>query len=114
MGYRLVNGMRPLEWLKWAILQETNECIEWPFTLDDKRGYGLVRYNKHTYCIVRTHRLALHLHTGLPLSTPLQAAHECDNPPCVNVKHLKWVTCAVNNQERVLMLRRRSRACQTK
>lgn len=64
-------------------------CWPWLGSTGHGFGYGCFRDRGRTYM---AHRFALHLVTGEPLDTPLQALHSCDNPPCVNPAHLRWGT----------------------
>ena len=45
---------------------------------------------------VYVHRLVLWCYVGLPRNEKMVAAHICDNPNCINPKHLYWVTKRVN------------------
>lgn len=61
-----------------------NGCIEWQGTRT-AAGYGQVKYNGKTS---RAHRVAWMIQLGeIPEGKLLM--HQCDNPRCVNVAHLK-------------------------
>lgn len=87
-----------LAWLAKAMLLETDDCIEWPYTLSTS-GYGIVRYQGRQ---TPAHALALIL-SGQPKPDAPQnlALHWCDNPPCVNVRHLRWGSNLDNAADRV-------------
>jgi len=86
-----------------------SECWEWQGKTEDrssnpqKRGYGRF-YDKHGKRNIRTHRYAYEQQHG-PVPQGLEIDHLCDNPPCVNPKHLKAVTHS-NNWKRTHILRK--------
>ena len=88
-------------WSKVSI-REKDEC--WPWTgKRDRDGYGKIRNH---YKEVRAHRLSYELNIGdIPMG--LVVCHSCDNPCCVNPKHL-WVgTQQDNNKDKALKNRAR-------
>ena len=75
-------------------------CLEWPFHTDIG-GYGRITIKGRDYMV---HRLILASRSKRPYSTkknPLQAAHNCGNPRCVNPRHLRWDTRSGNQQDRI-------------
>lgn len=82
--------------------QETNDCVVWPRSVL-RDGYGRLRMGKKT---VQVHRLAYETrHGAIPENQ--KVCHECDNPPCMNYRHLFLGTVADNNTDKVLKKRHR-------
>lgn len=71
-----------------------NECWEWTACLNDS-GYGIINIGGKA---VRAHRLAWELHHGHEPGN-FCVLHRCDNPACVNPKHLHLGTKVDNNKE---------------
>lgn len=59
-------------------------------------GYGRFRYNGKS---CRAHRVAWELTNG-PIPTGMEVMHSCDNPPCVNPRHLSLGTVKDNAEDR--------------
>ena len=75
---------------------ETNDCIEWPETARDAGGYGYFTFENARR---RPHRLSHEWHVG-PIPEGHVIRHKCDNPPCVNPRHLETGTLGDNNRDR--------------
>ena len=69
-------------------------CIEWPGKRD-KDGYGCL-WLAGERC---AHRALYRLYCGA-IPAGMQVRHTCDNPPCVNPKHLVLGTIADNMKDR--------------
>ena len=81
-------------WSKVAI-KEFSDCWEW---LGSKKvsGYGQLMLNYYNFY---SHRISWQIHNG-PIPKGLFVLHKCDNPSCVNPKHLFLGTQLDNMRDR--------------
>jgi hypothetical protein len=73
-------------------------CHEWTGCITSG-GYGMIRLLKKR---ILTHRLSYLLNRG-KLLPGMIVMHLCDNPPCVNPKHLELGTHTQNMRQAALM-----------
>lgn len=83
----------------WDKVEVGSKDDDWLWTASTTRdGYGTLRI-KGRSC--RANRLAYHIaNPGWPLDSDLHVLHECDNPSCVNPKHLYLGTHQENMRDR--------------
>jgi hypothetical protein len=77
-----------------------DECWEW-LAIKDKKGYGLFK----TATSRRASRFSYELHKG-EIPKGMLVCHTCDNPPCVNPKHL-WIGTNSDNMQDMMKKGRR-------
>lgn len=76
----------------------SNECVPWPF---QKRpsGYGKVWHESKMR--PATHAVLILSGQPQPDAPNNLALHACDNPPCVNPRHLRWGSQKENLSEMI-------------
>lgn len=79
----------------WAKVDKTSNCWNW-IAATDKDGYGVFNDSKRKY--VKAHRFSYEIVNGeIPKGNLI--CHHCDNPACVNPKHLYLGTYKTNAQD---------------
>jgi hypothetical protein len=94
------NG-EPKKFLEWAILQETDECILWPYSTAGA-GYASIHMSHGNREYV--HRIICRRIHG-PSPTPKhEATHLCGKGhiACINKRHLSWKTHKENIADKVV------------
>lgn len=70
-----------------------DDCWEWQASRRPE-GYGQINYQRKIW---KSHRLSFFMANGF---LPPVVMHSCDNPPCVNPKHLLAGTIRTNNTDK--------------
>lgn len=83
-----------------ALLVDTDECINYPIL--NREGYGHIQTSIHSKKIhLLAHRVAYQIYYGVDLTPDDIVCHKCDNPSCINPKHLFVGTHEDNVRDRV-------------
>lgn len=79
-------------------MKDTVDCIQWLGNVD-KKGYGRIHLTDKS---VKAHRISYCIHHGIDIDSigNLVVMHACDNPSCVNPRHLSVGDYADNNKDR--------------
>lgn len=81
----------------WSKVNKTDTCWLW-IAGTDKDGYGLFKISNKMF---KAHRLSWEIKFGA-IKDNLWVLHKCDNPPCVNPKHLFLGTHQDNTDDKLL------------
>lgn len=86
-------------WLRGVVEIETDACVEFPFKRNSL-GYGLFcrTVGRKGRKYRRAHNFVCELAHG-PAPEGAVAIHSCDNPPCVNKRHLRWGSMQDNSDD---------------
>jgi len=87
----------PEAFIKANVGYNEKNCLEWPFG-KNKAGYGLATIDRKQSLASRWMCFVAY---GRPPTSQHEAAHSCNNPGCVNPKHLRWDTRQGNQADRV-------------
>jgi len=84
-----------------TIIKTDNECWEYQGYLD-RDGYGRIGYQYKHYAI---HRLIYEFSNFCKINKNQLVCHSCDNPSCINPKHLFLGTTQDNNLDKMVKWR---------
>lgn len=87
----------PEAFLAAALVTNTDDCIIWPYALQNNYPHMVWRHNRQH---INVHRHVCEVAHGAPPSDDMEAAHSCGNKACINKAHLRWKSCVANNMEK--------------
>lgn len=84
----------------WKYVKKTKDCWMWDGAISTTFKYGAIqgRDSFGKKIPIYAHRLSYEMHYG-PIPKGKCILHICDNPPCVNPKHLRMGTQKDNMQD---------------
>jgi hypothetical protein len=87
----------------WKYVIKTESCWNWTGATDSF-GYGHIGTYIPKRTMIKAHRLSYEMHNG-KIPKGLLVCHTCDNPKCVNPKHLWLGTIQDNMDDRTRKMR---------
>ena len=82
---------------RWSIPVTESGCWLWLGVLNNRGGYGKIRYKGRVFS---AHRFSWMAANGTEIPSGLCVMHKCDTPSCVNPDHLKLGTQTENMADR--------------
>jgi hypothetical protein len=84
----------------WSKVQKGATCWEWQGSRHAKTGYGTFSLYRVRNGPIHAHRVAYVIHYGRIVAGKV-VMHSCDNPGCVNPKHLRLGSQRENTQDMI-------------
>ncbi len=100
----LLSGMPIAERMRRQTKRMESGCLEWTGGVD-LDGYGRVSGVIDGIAYQRAHRIAWVLFHGKPIPKGMVVCHSCDNPRCVDPKHL-WIGSVSENHQDMINKKR--------
>ena len=83
-----------------SLIRDTDDCINYPIL--NKDGYGCIQQVLNGRKLhMLTHRIVYQLYYNIDLNKDNIICHKCDNPACINPKHLFLGTHLDNIKDKV-------------
>jgi len=90
-----------VKFIEEALRSETDDCIDWPYTVFGK-GYGSYPTPEGPHTSIGAHRIACErAHGPAPIDKPFACHYVCGRPVCVNPRHLRWGSVQDNADDMV-------------
>lgn len=87
------------QWILDNVGYDSDECLAWPFARNSW-GYGVCRIDVAGRPFHQAHIAMCVLVYGKAPPDKPEVSHFCDNPWCVNARHLRWSTRKQNMADR--------------
>lgn len=96
-----IKGHEPLEMRFWKFVDKRGEDECWSWKGQILNGYGRISIGARDLFSDGAHRVSWMIHNSQTIPTGMVVMHSCDNPGCVNPKHLSIGTYKDNHDDMV-------------